>query len=90
MEENTVPCSILQTRRLRFEGRVGFPKVLELLGARARFLNTCLPPVASRDLGERHTDSDIGRSTLLASRGKGGSFLVARMWMSKAQLPTHT
>ena len=52
VEENTVPCSILQMRRLRLEDQVDFPQFLELLGTRARFLNTCLPPVASGDSGK--------------------------------------
>lgn len=52
VKESTVPCSILQMRSLRLEGQVDFPQFLELLGTRARFLNTCLPSVASGDSGE--------------------------------------
>lgn len=68
------PCFILQMRRLRLEGQGNLPKVLELPGARARFWNTGLSLVISKDSGEGPKDSGVGGSTLLALRGKRGSF----------------
>lgn len=40
-----------------------------------------------RDSGEGHPNSDTGGSTFLSSRGEGVSYLLARVWMNKAQLP---